>query len=1191
MTISKELDKDFQSYINSVQDNLAYFTVTDDVAIEISRGFTSDSDGDKRFLTFEILNRDNRDKDHPIDIYVSDELRDNIIKIIRDSNGRREDFLKILKKNFEVSFNRSYTEGNRDDSHEKCIIEFIEALESVDHGEIIENMIDEIISNYTNTSIPSCIGATAVICEAWHQGKLNDTKYYEEMVEALFWDTKNIPENPCLQLENEGLSTDQSTSKLASQQYQDANDTTGLILEGMMKSLKLDIKLGDKLGYSSKEWEDSLRDSSFQWTEYSLIHRSEIGRLNSFFIHYPLIADDYFFLGLAYLSTEPPMEDSLGTPDMYDRNKYPKMRLQIDLISTTIKNQRRTKIIQKAEEEISRNIPEGDVLFHAIKGYFTCFTIENHALSDILGNNEVSLFGIKVILPEWLLHKKDKNGLEVVEKIKQEIKDLKEDIESINYGKFSINNSPEHSSKSIQPCVYIFDSFNKYIEKVDSKYVVKTEFKNELLEECYTSFCECINSINNSFNINLNHEIKVTKSEDEWYGIAAKGVNFKDLNDNRNKIGAFIVGLEWKTIDDEESTANFGSTLVKLLTQLYPEVPCFIFSGRWNIDMLQQSLSTNTAWYFYRDIGKSAKSPVKTVTDNTLKKHLHYFADLSYSTYKGLPNENQFKTESNRTELNKLERVLAIKFNGDNKNSSDNFKLLVSRLFTAQDVEIVKVISSGKSGAAATFFARPTSDQLDEATRFVKVGHWLEIQKEYAAYQQVIKPKLNNHIARVIQPPAVVSTDFKKPMAMLVSSLAGFPEVYENIRSLENIFDKYVATPDGFKHIFKRLKNTIELVLFPLQLPTYPKCYYLSEEAPCIYTGVLINENDKVYDKVCRGDDDVLELEGKVNLQGWLLSEIKANDNDCIVVLLHPITKARIKLKGEIEDVHDRFGALWVKLGMPVNLIAKIDPVNLEMKEIKERLEGKLLAVRWDQLLNEIKKRLPKFASSLHEDPTKIFSNGNSVANKKLKNGKFGGIHGDLNLNNILYPKDNTDGFLIDFSESSLSGLSVFDLAWLEGQIWNYYLFPNLIELTKHLPTDDTHRGKFPKYMRTIQLLFNALEAMNESAYPDEVFESMFKMIDGKKDSSTALICLKNVLIVTHSVRSLVTKKLDINFRARDIQYALTCCFLRMSKFDIKPTNSELEDPLINILSYLSSTYYLNQFYPDLQNDSDIDEK
>ncbi len=805
----------------------------------------------------------------------------------------------------------------------------------------------------------------------------------------------------------------------------------------------------------------------------------------------------------------------------------------------------------------------------------------------------------------------------------------------------------------IRPLIYIFDDYTNFINKEpkqDEVYNLVTaevtpevkEFYQrssssqsekldrekldcEKLDRVIKGFCRCLNNLSLAFEIKTpNMEFPLDPNADldknlNYFEQIAKILNFKELDKNHNQIGAFIIDLEWlpspkwieqhprATFDSPPDSQQMGHYAVRLLTQRYPEIPCFIFTGLWSIETLQQSLTAGAAWCFQKPLTHhlgSGSHPSEELNYFNLERHLTEFAKRTYGTYEQLPKPDRFNTHPS-TLFNKLAHQ-SENPPSDARTSpqctAEDFHHLIARSFTADRVEVVRVIGSGKSGAAATFFVSPTSDRLTEATRFVKIVNWLEIQKEYAAYQQIIKPKLNNHIARIIQPPAVIpnqqtnSSQIDRSNATIVSSLAGFPENYDKLRPLQEIFNNHIGEPKGAKEILPFICETIEYVLLPLQLPTKQKDFYFGEIAPSLYTGELIELKEIDIDnrKIVSGKDSTLKLHIKIEagktiyLQDWILTQIKYKEDKIKnpeekvdLVLAHPILKARIKLKGNKADIQKRFGALWLKLGMSISLDIKVDsPEAVKLSKSKDLNDicSKHLRSSSDGTVENLTS-LINIWNSINPDGISIegpfdrLTQPDEIANQQLK-GSFGGIHGDLNLNNILYPKEEKVGFLIDFSESELEGLAAFDLAWLESLIWNFYLFPNLIELAKY-SSSSSSKIDAEKICEILQI---ALEAMNCCAYPADFFIAKTKNPD-RHTSKQLLTKICNALTIASEVRQYFTRKTSISFQGNDVHYALAMSFLRQSSFTIESPNPvqrcELTSELTSILSYLCSAHYL----------------
>jgi hypothetical protein len=1129
-----------QSYINDVQKNLAYFTITDSQAqAEFSQTEGETAGRRFSFLIFEILDK-NISEDNSISVYVSEDIISNIIEndkihTIAKENAETIGDLSVNTKIDNYALFKDNSESDKD---------------------ILKEELKEILKDYKE--LPTNIGATALLCEAWHTGwhtvkpSTSDPDNYGKRIQGLFL---NLTEN------------------------RDANS----ILLNMAKNFGLSkppdqspYVLGDILTHCNKKW---IQDAGnyLKWIEYSLVHQSKIGQLNSFFVHYPLIIDDWFFIGFAYLNSPELTEGNSGNkPEMYDKEKYPKMQAQLDLVAKRIKELRREQVIKEIGKKDDTGILDYNTWLEAVQNYLTCFTIYSFNKSDdeddeisgfsikIYKKNEENDAELKIKLPTWI-----ENAPEIWNKVKSEIdefrKILKRDIFPY-HSKKDENKEKNFDNKLLKPILYVIDECSQ------------CQLINEDLDgEQLGIKCPEISS---RFNI------KGKKfSSDKFREI------LEDIGRQNGEIAAFMY---------KDKAGESGYERVKILSRLYPEIPCFIWTQNNSVAVIQDGLASGAAWCFHQKIEDAnynrSNHNIERLTNINLCEHLDDFAFRLFAVPEKLVNPDQFKTHSNLSSVKKLEKALKMSFDNvpegqteeeeENSNKIDYFKRLLSSLFASDSLEIVSVLGSGRSSAAATFFISPKSDRLAEATRFVKIGNWLEIQKEYIAYQQVIKPKLNNHIARIIRRPAVIR-DLNKlvdPLALnnaaIVSSLAGFPENYDSIRPLQYFFDRNIADPMKTEEITKKITETIEYVICSLQRPTKPEKYSLAIEAPCIYTGELQEYSEDHLPMPETGDKfNILPSDSDqakyYKLDDWILSDIsqdKGETKTFNITLYHPQTYARVRLRANIENYKKYFSALWVRLGMPVCMSFRPDSESNAVTKIAERLSRKAEDLRLTNLDNLIAQhwhKHPLYPNQMNRSnfhPVNFFKNGDTVMNSPwIESGKFATIHGDLNLNNILYPTGSDVGFLIDFSESKLEGIAAFDLAWLEAQIWNHYLFSNLIELVKF--------SEKAVGTEEINLLFLTLEFMNNTANPNEVFSTRC----GITSQSTAKTCVENVLKITYEVRKFFTDSLGLEFKGKDVNYALSVCFLRQSNFDIEIHHQSQNSPWIALLSYLCSTYYFDK--------------
>jgi Ternary complex associated domain 9 len=758
------------------------------------------------------------------------------------------------------------------------------------------------------------------------------------------------------------------------------------------------------------------------------------------------------------------------------------------------------------------------------------------------------------------------------------------------YGEFPKKENPNETEITLLP-------------KITKFYSDTSSSQAENLILPLKGFAGCLNNLSVAFDVQtplMNFEPLAT-GEINYFQQVTKLLNFSELDENRNQIAAFIIDLEWlpspkwirDTPDARQKWKNppgndqMGYYAVRLLTQRYPEIPCFIYTGMWSIETLQESLANGAAWCFQKSVSHhfgSSKKPEEELNYLILEKHLTEFAKRTYGAYQEIPNPQQFKSCLNPEDNQAFEQKIPI---------DDKFKRLIAHMFTTDRVEVIKILSGGKSGAK-TFFVRPTSNNFTEATRFVKVDSWSKIQQEYASYQQIIRPKLNNHIARIIQKPSVIipasgSSDTSPPLAGIVSSLAGFPENYDRLNSLAQLIEKHINDPDGSVKISKIINSTLEFILLPLHKPLVENKYNLSTGFPCIATGKLLDIHNPFTDN--NSSEEIMTPLRNWEFNGATAKKIASLDpktqktvirDYASIVLFNPETQAKVELDcTSTENLMRRFGSLWLKSGMKVSVNVKMDinsnyiqqkfynyqewQICKDSDEFPSKIEE--LIEFWNRVTNQ---PLPE-----KENPFDYFESSKlKTGNIPEQKGTFGAIHGDLNLSNILYPGDEETGFLIDFTYAKAEGLVVLDIAWIEAQIWNYYLFPNIVELARYFPSSVPNEN--PE--KICYLLSIAIEAANHSKDPDILFADQ---IDSIKKDNPVLIRILNILRSTHSARQLMTQNLGVNFNRGEINYALAVSFLQHTRFNASKETAQ-SSAWVGTQSFLCASYYLDRYITEI---------
>jgi Ternary complex associated domain 9 len=818
----------------------------------------------------------------------------------------------------------------------------------------------------------------------------------------------------------------------------------------------------------------------------------------------------------------------------------------------------------------------------------------------------------------------------------------------------------------IRPIVYVFDDYNNFLNEndpnkiqpannnqiytVSAKYseISKEDKDYKKIEEYYKQgsssqaktlyqaldgFYLCLNNLALAFDIQA-PDMRFTGGLDNRYQEVARLLNFQKLDQQRNQISAFIVDLEWLPCPEwilkiptssslKSDEEHMGNIAVRLLTQRYPEIPCFIFTGMWSIETLQKSLAAGAAWCFQKPVSHhpgNSSNPEEELNYFNLEQHLTEFAQRNYGSYNYLPNPQQFNIAHDPQLIEKLqaaikEKGMEIDFSNEKCINTQNFRGLVAKQFTSENVLPIKLLTGGLSGALATFFARGVDNGKTNATRFMKIDSWLDIQKEYFSYQHIIRPALNNHVAHIIQPPAVTPAQIKGKLyplyGAILSSLAGFPEDYSKLRSFEELIDEYLYGKGSEDVLLNKLKSTLEYLLFPIYQSSKERLFHSADHLLPSYTGSLVSINDSNTEvipvstnlKGRIGD----HLGRRIKLKGCYLDRVKFKDSILIIkdsesgatVELSPkkpspqqenenLSIDQSKLESlpqpteliyrkdfnglDKEKLENRFGALWARLGMNVEIVIDIDSENTAVKKYYEKIEAASKHPSVKDLLDSWKETLE--IQEDVKDPFDIVKYGFEFK------GLSGTIHGDLNLNNILCPEGEQVGFLIDFPKARKDGLIAFDLAWLEVRIWRYYLIPNIISLAALFSNSKEISYK---------MLHSALKSSDFAGDSSKLFNSF---ADHDKEygyiGSELLAPISNSLKIISTIREFSRQKLSISIKEKQMRYGLGVSFLNNCKYAVKTKNYFNDPEEINVLSYLAASYYLSELIQDTQSSDQI---
>ena len=756
---------------------------------------------------------------------------------------------------------------------------------------------------------------------------------------------------------------------------------------------------------------------------------------------------------------------------------------------------------------------------------------------------------------------------------------------------------PHRYIGGLKPIVYVLDDYSNYVENQDgifhpkadislevAKYYLsdRTDIEDKLKyfrEEALTGFCQNLNSLSIAYEVICEPFTEAAWTDEKpSYRFVSQLLPFGQTTDNRDRIAAFLVDFEWLPPELKEGGTKkvwetMGYYAIHLLAQKYPEIPSFLFTGIRGLTALEEGLSYGAAWAFYKQ-STHHKNPetVGELLENLdyirFEHHLTETARKRYGAYKDVPFPDQFHIDPHTSIGQKL--IEKLKLDESNLQGCPEFEklqVLIAMLFPHSDrVTPTKILTQGKSGTDATIFVKPK----EGATRFVKVSSWLSIQREYAAYQRIIQPRLNSYIANAIHKPVLSEIPNDLPKGAIAYSLAGFPEDYGQLRSLHDIIKQSLDKPNGAAFVITRLEATFEKVLQPLHLctgqtETRSIWDWLWHELPP-KTGELTPLADL-------GSMDFTNLAKGELLSGWELLEVECDRDQAKgkVWLRNPATKERVKLSGNAEDIQQRFGASWVRPLMPVQVVVEMDKTSKALEKTTENLKKAIASVtRENQLPQSLslpKQLLEYFSEEICQstftlpDPFYYFSEIDRLPQQIQA--RAGAIHGDLNLNNILFAGDGEQvGWLIDFERSLPQGMVAFDFAKLEVSIWNDFLSPALMELARSLAPDD-REATLKLHFKLFELAFRAAG----SDYAAETFETQLAIrSEFAKFHPVLLLPVANLFKILSALRQIAAKHYELS--AQELHWSISVYAFNAAKFsDLKPWGS--------IGSFLLSAWYL----------------
>lgn len=421
----------FAQYVERVQENLAMFSLSNKDARTFLRRSDSIALYNPSFIVFEILINHRENKDSKLtrmfDPHVSSKLLErftvdkaplDIERLNANSELLEERHRPLNRKSIdwslaedttgEFSNLRAEVEHIFDvheqicgkHTHEKSLAKLAQTMRAINVKEHysdlrkISKTLKKLVRRYERHYLPTNLAASAILYEAWKFGNLqalgnpaDDVADFDTLLDALF------------------IHIEKGEKKN--------------FLTEMAKKMKLPhlYKVGKGHLDNGERWIRYPKESWVTWVESSLIYGHLIRRTppDTYIIHFPLIIDNYRFVGFCYLVAR--LEKGQELTEIFIKEKYPKFYCMIQSVSETLRLSLREDALDNVTEclETGQDNPE-KILAQVLQDYFVCFDVlrdngqsPNDVSKDSL-NTKVLYQGhdLKIYGPEWVSedHKK-----------------------------------------------------------------------------------------------------------------------------------------------------------------------------------------------------------------------------------------------------------------------------------------------------------------------------------------------------------------------------------------------------------------------------------------------------------------------------------------------------------------------------------------------------------------------------------------------------------------------------------------------------------------------------------------------------------------------------------------------------------------------------------------------------------------
>lgn len=408
----QDIGRSISTFVERVQENLAIFSMPDNAIDYLQQSNRSAVQYEPKSLVFEFLVNDRStgslDPNRQFEMHVSERLMqkahqcpENVIRDLRRLYINAQALsLEWENVRWDSPVADKFGLSELDEDMKRLHEIHQQSLNSTLPDQELETtsrILQKLLKRWEIEPIPTNFSATALIYEAWKLGNFLPLSRFDA----------SDPEHIRLLRGLFIAHTQDRTTHLLTQMPADL----GL---PHLKNIDHDYLSNRRLWTRQLFCEPNYPQHGKKWfacVEHSLIHKSLIQQTkpsDRYLIHYPLILDDYWFAGLAYIYAEWDDFQFAETPELFNRRKYLKFYKVIQTIADALKVSRKRDALLWASALVQQGTTNQEAFRQALQDYFVCLHIlpESAELADhsntIRNQMIYHRHGVKIYGPNWM---------------------------------------------------------------------------------------------------------------------------------------------------------------------------------------------------------------------------------------------------------------------------------------------------------------------------------------------------------------------------------------------------------------------------------------------------------------------------------------------------------------------------------------------------------------------------------------------------------------------------------------------------------------------------------------------------------------------------------------------------------------------------------------------------------------------